>query len=297
MTSAADVRAHPPRSLLFVPGDRAVELLPKALGAGPDAVILDLEDALRPEQRDDARLTVAAAISVAPVGSVPIFVRVQPVGTRGFEADLATVAKLPGIGVVLPKCAGPDAIQHVVGFWRAATTHRLSLLPIVETARGILAAVDIAAADEAVCGLAFGAEDFAAEAGVRRTAAGSEILVARSWVVLAATAAGRWAVDTPSLDLQRLDTVGRDARRAASLGFAGKLAVHPVQIAQIHAAFAPSASAVRDARRIVEKAAKLAASGRGVGEIDGRMVDEPILRAARRVLERSEPAEAGRGTR
>jgi citrate lyase subunit beta/citryl-CoA lyase len=297
VTAATELRERPPRSLLFVPADRAGELLPKAIAAGPDAIILDLEDAIRPDRRAEARAELVGAVgAVRAVGAVggqaasrrpPIMIRVGRAGGPELDADLELVVGLAGVGIVLPKCDGPGDVVGIVRAWTTVTSNELALLPIVETARGVLHATEIAAADEAVIGLALGAEDLAAGVGFRRSASGDEILLARSMVVLAAAAGGRWAVDTPNLALGASDVVRRDARRAAALGFVGKLVIHPAQVAPVNAAFTPSAADVARARRVVAAAERYAADGRAVGSVDDRMIDQPSVEAARRLLARA----------
>jgi citrate lyase subunit beta / citryl-CoA lyase len=286
MMPAADLRARPPRSLLFVPADRVRDLLPKAEAAGPDAVIVDFEDAVLPARLAEARAGLRAAFESWP-SRRPLFIRVNRPASPAFEQDVELAASLPGVGVVLPKCGGPEDVELLVRAWSALAAGELAVLPLVESARGILAAGKIASADPAVLGLALGAEDLAAEIGVRRTGPGDEILVARSWVVLAAAASGRWAIDTPCLELRREEVVRRDAGRAASLGFVGKLLVHPGQVVAVHAAFRPAAAEIKAARRTIATLAGLEAGGRGVGAMDGRMIDRPIVEAARRLLARA----------
>lgn len=292
MTAAsADLRRQPPRSLLFVPADRSGELLEKARRSGADATIVDLEDAVAPERKDEARAGLAEALASSP--SSAVFVRVNPVSSRWFAEDLRVIAGLPVAGIVLPKCDRPEDVRRVTTAWATETDRPLALLAMVESARGVLAAAEIASADPAVIGLALGAEDLAAQLGLRRSRLGREILYARSHVVLAAAAAERWAIDTPCLDYRRLDLVRRDARVAAALGFAGKLVIHPAQVAPVHEAFRPSAAELEQARRTLVTAEALAASGRGAGGDDGRLVDRPVVEAARRLLGR---ADAGSGS-
>jgi citrate lyase subunit beta/citryl-CoA lyase len=273
-----------------------MDLLPKALLSGADAIILDLEDGVAPERRAAARAGLVAATGAAAraLGAdIPLFVRVAAAGAAGFEADLTAARVIAGAGVVLAKVEGAGDVTRLLEAWAAHGTAPPSVIALIETARGLLAAAEIAASDAAVIGLALGAEDLAAEIGFARTRAGDEILLARSLVVLAAAAVGRWAFDTPNLDLRRSDVIRRDARRAASLGFAGKLLVHPAQVGPVHAAFRPSHSEVDRAVRVIAAADAMAADGRGVGSVDGRMVDVPIVAAARRVLARNARYDGG----
>jgi citrate lyase subunit beta / citryl-CoA lyase len=296
MTDAGALREQPPRSLLFVPADRAMDLLPKALRSGADAIILDLEDGVAPHRRAAARAGLVAATNAAAAAAgtdIPLFVRVAAAGTAGFEADVTAARGVAGAGVVLAKVEGAGDVILLLKAWTAQGMAQPSVIALIETAHGLLAAAEIAAADAAVIGLALGAEDLAAQVGFLRTPAGDEILLARSLVVLSAAAAGRWAADTPNLDLRGSDAIENDARHAAALGFAGKLLVHPAQVGPVHAAFRPSESDIERAVRIIAAADAMAAEGRGVGSVDGRMVDAPIVAAARRVVARNTRYDGG----
>jgi citrate lyase subunit beta / citryl-CoA lyase len=281
------VPGEAPRSLLFVPADRLATYLEHAEAARPDALIVDLQDAVAPDRRAMALEGLAAGLG-AGARRQPIFVRINGPSSAWPDDEVRAVAALPSVlGVMAPACEDPDDVIRLVGQWRAVTDRPPSILPLLETARGVLRAREIAAADPAVIGVALGAEDLAADTGLRRTRAGSEILVARSLVVLAAAAPGCWAFDTPCLELRNVPVVERDARRAAALGFDGKLVVHPAQVAPVHRAFRPSREAVAEATRIL---ASVAGSDDpeharpGVTSVAGRMVDRPVIEAARRVM-------------
>lgn len=190
MTSLAGWRALGPRSLFFVPADRANELLPKAEASGADGIIVDLEDAVAPSRKTDARGIGVAAITAAE-GRVPVLVRINSLGTEWGRDDLGAFTEAPIAGFVLPKAETPDEVAAV-----AKLTSSLDhvLVPLIETARGVLASAAIASADQRVVGLAFGAEDLSAQLGIRRSRHGHEVLYASSCVVLAAVAAGHWAI-------------------------------------------------------------------------------------------------------
>ena len=286
MTAAAAVRQQPsPRSFLFVPADRAAELLPKALRSGADAIVLDLEDALDPPARPAARGALAAALRAEPP-TRPCFVRVNEAKGGDLAADIEALKGLPIAGLVLPKCEAAT-VAHIVTLLTASGAGPLpSIIALLETPAGILGAVEIAAYQPAVVGIALGAEDLAARTGMRRTVDGAEILVARSLVVLAASAVGCWAIDTPSLELEDMALVGRDARAAADLGFTGKLLVHPRQVPAVHAAFAPAPDELARARNVI---AAIEVTGRGgVARAGSRMIDRPVIEAARRIVARGE---------
>jgi citrate lyase beta subunit len=286
------VDGAPPRSLLFVPGDRVEAYLDKADAAGPDAIIIDLEDAVDAERKSDARAALGPALRRRHIRR-PVFVRINRRSATWQTADLEAAAASGAVGVVVPKCEAPDDVARLVDPWVGVAGRQPVILALLETARGIRAAAEIAAAHPAVVGIALGAEDLAADVGLRRTRAGAEILVARSLVTLAAASTGRWAIDTPCLELRDLRVVARDARRAADLGFDGKLVIHPSHVATVHRAFTPSDREIEEARRTVAAGGSMAAERRGVIASGGRMVDRPVLEAAEAILRRADRASSG----
>ncbi|HUL73747.1 MAG TPA: CoA ester lyase, partial [Vicinamibacterales bacterium] len=270
------------RSVLFVPGTRA-DRFGKALAAGADAVVFDLEDGVEAARKDGARRIVAEWLGAnPPAGPTARFVRVNGVRSAWIDADLAWLPRIADVAdaVVLPKTESARDVERVAAAWPSRR-----VIPLLETSRGILAAAAIAGAHAEVPALLFGAEDLTAELGIPRTLAGEEILLARSQVVLAAATIGADAVDAVFVDLKAADRLRADAARARALGFRGKMAIHPDQVAVINEVFTPSAEEVAAARRIVDADASARARGDGAFRLDDRMVDAPIVARARRVLE------------
>ncbi|HEV7651863.1 MAG TPA: aldolase/citrate lyase family protein [Actinophytocola sp.] len=251
------------RTLLFVPGDRP-DRFAKAAAAGADAVVVDLEDAVAPADKEAAR---AHAVAWLEAGH-EVVVRVNAAGTPWHDADVAALAGTP---LMLPKAARAEDVA------RAGR----EVVALVETAAGVAAARE-------VCGVAarvaFGSIDLAAELGVD-PASRTALLHARSALVLAAAAAGA----PPPLDgvttaLDDPEVLARDTAHAVELGFTGKLLVHPRQVAPVHAALRPSEEDIAWARRVL--AAGGSAGGSAVA-VDGRLVDRPVLLRARRLLSRA----------
>ena len=289
--AAASASAHerfPPfRSILFVPGDRP-ERYAKALASGSDAVCIDLEDAVAPGRKADARASAARFLATRPrpspaadeppVSRPGIVVRVNDPGSEEGRLDAAALATCPPPDAfMIPKVAAAHGIrgaQRLLG-------EDMPLLPIVETAAGLEYALQIGAAAPAVAALVFGGFDLSAELGAEP--GWEPLLYARSRVVHAAALAGIPAIDMPSRAFRDLSGLRTEAERARRLGFTGKVVIHPAQIPVIHDVFAPSPEEVERARRIVE--ADRAAGG-GVVAVDGKMVDRPVVAAARRVLAR-----------
>jgi citrate lyase subunit beta/citryl-CoA lyase len=280
------------RSMLFVPGDRP-DRFGKAMGSGADAVIFDLEDAVTATGRPRARLDVAGFLQGAE-RTVPLWVRINPVDTDDAPLDLAAIGPARPDGVILPK-ARSGADLEILDQWLAAmeARHRFAsgsikvIALITECAQAVLNAATFGRAPARVTGYSWGAEDLAADIGAsaNRTDDGEfefTFRLARASCLLAAAAAGVAAVDTTDIEFRDLAAVERRARASRRDGFVGKLAIHPAQIAPIHAAFSPSAAEVEWARRVVELLGN--AAGLGAVALDGKMIDRPHLRQAQRIL-------------
>lgn len=270
------------RSLLFVPGDRP-ERFAKAAASGADALILDLEDSVAVAAKPVAREHVAAWLAVPP--PLPVFVRINPLAAGSLDADLAAVVDRHAAGIVLPKAEGA---ADLAALDRRLAGTDLSILPIVtETPRALFRMDSYGGVTERLIGLTWGAEDLSAAVGA---ASAREVdgryrppyELARSLTLFAAHAAGVAAIETVYPDLADLDGLAAYAMRGRQDGFTGMLALHPNQIAPIHAGFTPTASEVAAATAIVTRFA--AADGAGVLQHEGRMVDAPHLAAAHRVL-------------
>jgi citrate lyase subunit beta/citryl-CoA lyase len=280
--SALELKRMPPRSWLFVPALRAREWLAKAAASGADAVIVDLEDATAPSEKDRARDVVRGmTFPERPV----IVVRVNA-SPPELEDDLAAAVAARAQGVILPKVQGPFQVRRCARFLEEAGGAHLAILPMIETARAVLRALEIADADERVASLMFGGGDLSAVVGWLRTPAGGELAVARALVVLAASAAGIGAVDTPWLDIADVAGVRAEARAVRDMGFTGKFAIHPSHVAPIHEGFAPSAEEIEDARGLIEAFERGVSAGTGVTTYKGRMIDRPDALQAERVLSR-----------
>ncbi|MFH6787273.1 MULTISPECIES: HpcH/HpaI aldolase/citrate lyase family protein [Methylobacterium] len=285
------------RSLLFVPGD-SEKKLGKGAGSGADALILDLEDAVAPSRKALARDLVAAYLAARPGRAPKLYVRINPLDEGGLD-DLAGIVR-PGLdGIMLPKIDGPGDVVRL-GHGLDALERRegmepggVRILPVAtETARapfGLGAFADHAL--PRLYGLTWGAEDLSTAVGAstNRTADGTLALtyrMVRSLMLLAAKASGVEAVETLYADFRDEAGLRRDSEAAAREGFSGRIAIHPAQVAAINAAFSPSPEEVAHARRVV--AAFAAEPEAGTVGLDGRMLDIPHLKQARRILERHE---------
>jgi citrate lyase subunit beta/citryl-CoA lyase len=288
------------RSLLFVPGD-SERKLEKGLGSGADCLLVDLEDSVALDNKDRARV-IAAGFLAARSGSTPIYARINDLRSGLAEADLAAIVKARPDGIVLPKAEGIADVEHLSARLRVAEAEAglpdggIAILPIVsETARGVFLAQSFAAGHGRLSGLTWGAEDLSAAIGASATrdAEGrytDVFRLARTTTLLAAAAAHVAAIDTVFVDFRDETGLRDECVEAERDGFAGKMAIHPVQVPVINAAFTPSPEAVAEARALVDAFA--AAGNPGVLGIAGKMVDRPHLRRAERLLARASTGSA-----
>lgn len=279
--SATDHPLARARSLLFVPGHRP-ERFDKALGTQAGGVILDLEDAVAPQDKASAREHVLAFVQRASTAQrARLLLRINPADVQDHADDLRALQTLrahPVGGVVVPKAADPDRLAEV----GAAAGSGVALLPLIESAEG-WAQVDALARAPGVLRLVFGHLDFQLDMGMAADAAQTELVPVRLALVAASRRAGRVSpVDGVTPDVGDSAICEADTRRAQRLGFGAKLCIHPAQVATVHAALAPS-DAERDwAQRVL--AANVQAQG-AVFQFEGRMVDAPVLARARRLLD------------
>lgn len=282
------------RSWLFVPGD-SERKLQKSLDAGADALILDLEDAVAPQNKGAARERVTAFLKGPAAGArCTIFVRINPWGTDDASSDIEAVMPAAPAGIVQPKTESAqdvlalhgalNVMEKEHGIARGST----AILPIVtETPRAVFNLGSYSVNVPRLVGLTWGAEDLGAAIGAsaRQDAAGEWLApyeMVRSLTLFAAHGAGVEAIDTLHADFRDLDGLRDHAARARRLGFTGKLAIHPAQIGPIHDAFTPGTDEVDHANAVVEAFA--AAPGAGAVSLNGRMLDRPHLVGAEKTL-------------
>ena len=275
------------RSVLFTPGDRP-EMLRKAPRTGADVMVFDLEDAVAPARKAEARKAVADVLTSGFDPDCEVCVRVTADdATADLDVLLDDDPRLDGL--MLPKAEAGEDVRRLA----ERATERGDDLPVfalVETARGVLHAEEIAAArpTTAVC---FGAEDLAADVGASRTEAGTEVRYAREHAVLAASAADVDAVDTVFTDIEDREGLRTETEFAAGLGYDGKIAIHPAQVEPINDAYTPSPERVEWAERVLAARTAADADDRGVFRVDGEMIDAPLIAQAERVIERADAAD------
>jgi citrate lyase subunit beta/citryl-CoA lyase len=275
------------RSVLFTPGDER-EMMSKSLEGNADVVVFDLEDAVAPEEKEEARETVDEVLNDVPKDAPEVWVRLNPFdGSADGRDDLDALTCEPSCFVV-PKTGSTEDVE-VVADALAESGSDAGVVPIVESAAGVVNAAEIAGASR-VSAVVFGAEDLAADLGATRTEEGDEVVYARQKVAAAATAAGVDAADTLWTDFRDEEGLREDTERGIGLGYDGKLAIHPAQVAVINDAFTPSEERLDWAERVLEAKEKADKQGKGVFEVDGEMVDAPLVEQARTVIERARAA-------
>jgi citrate lyase subunit beta/citryl-CoA lyase len=278
--SAVAAQLAAARTLLFVPGNRP-ERFDKAVDAGADAVIVDLEDAVPLAAKDEARRAVAERWGALAERGVPLVLRINPLVSELAAEDVALAAALPGIaGLMCPKA---EAAQPLAAL-QARLGGMVALLPLIESAAGLDALKAIAAAP-GVLRLVVGHIDFMVDTGIAcdpADEAEGELAPLRFAVAMATRLAGLApAVDGVTVQTGDDARLRADTRRARRFGFGGKLCIHPRQVAVVHETLAPTEAELAWARRVVEADA---ASGGAAVQLDGRMVDLPVVLQARRTL-------------
>ncbi|HEY1967950.1 MAG TPA: CoA ester lyase [Pseudonocardia sp.] len=268
--------------MLFVPAI-SLDKLAKVARVRPDAVIVDLEDAVAPDAKPAARGAALEALAAARPGAGRVLVRINGVGTPWYDEDVAAVSTAIAAGmldgVVLPKY---ERVAELAGL-RAALPAGALVIVGLESARGVADARELLAGGPGARAEVayFGAEDYIADLGGRRTPGGHEVLYARSQVCLAARLAGVATLDQVVAAVRDAEAFRADAEQGRALGFRGKICLHPTQVTIAHEVFTPSEAEIEHARAV------LAAASSGVGLVDGQMVDAVHITMAHAVLTRA----------
>lgn len=282
--------------MLFTPGNRH-DLVAKAIASGTDAVIVDLEDAVPAESKDEAR----AGLAELPPSRVPLYVRVNAGDVDVTFDDVIAAGRSGAAGVVLPKAEDPGLVREIDGVLTAV--ERIDgrergvtgIVPLIESAVGVRNTYDMAAASQRVECVMFGSGeqgDLVADLGVEWTPDGVGLNYARSSVLLASRAAGiEQPMDAVFMDFRNLEALRVECELARRTGYVGKVAIHPGQLEVIHDVFTPEPAVVAEQRRIVAEFDRALAEGNAAISIDGRMVDYAVIRVARNIIARAEAAE------
>lgn len=291
------MRMKPLRSLLFVPST-SQKLLEKAHERGADAIILDLEDSILPERKQEARPLAANAARLLRARGAKVLLRVNA-DPAEYVLDLADAA-LEAISIVmLPKVESPEQVVCLERELQALESkrvmpHAVRIAALIETPRGILRAAEIAASSPRLCALGFGAEDYATMLGV------DPLPAALTWpaqqVIVAAHAYGLecWGLAASIAVIDDMELFERSVREARMLGFTGSVAIYPKQVEVINRGFSPTPEQIKLARRIVAAEEAARQNGIGVLLLDGKMIDRPVVERARRMLSMVSDAVVGK---
>jgi len=276
------------RSALFTPGTEAARLR-KAITSGADVCIFDLEDSVPAARIGEARDVVRSALDEL-AGKARIWLRVHPASSHEMAEDLRAMPLSALEAVVLPKASHRDDVQTCRrAMKQARVPAELPVVPIIESAAGVLGCAGIAEVSDVTC-LALGRFDLAADLGVDPDGTSAALAMARASVVLASAAAHLDpALDSPWLKITDLDGLRTAAERARADGFGGMLVIHPSHVATVNEVFSPTANELAWAQGILASSATAEAGGRGTYTRDGEMVDEAIVKRARAILRDAQP--------
>ncbi|MFQ6024362.1 MAG: HpcH/HpaI aldolase/citrate lyase family protein, partial [Acidiferrobacterales bacterium] len=281
------------RSLLFVPGNRP-NMLEKALSTKPDVFVPDLEDSVPPEEKVNARRITAAFLPKLSTTGRLVMPRVNSLETGLLEEDMAAVVGSYVFGISVGKIESAEEILTISEVLEqlekkaGLASGKLKLMPWIETARAVVNVYAICLSSPRVIAVAFGAEDFTNDMGIERTEDDSEIDYPRNVVCIAAKAADVTALDTPYFKFRDPEGLQQDAVGAKRRGFRGKFAIHPAQIDIINETFSPSTEEIDHARRVVAAFEQAERQGRGSTSLNGKVIDVPVVKRARALLEIAE---------
>jgi citrate lyase subunit beta / citryl-CoA lyase len=279
------------RSALYVPGD-SEKMLQRSAGISADILLLNLEDGVAASQKISARGKIADALKSIRFGDREIVVRINPADSEIGQADLAVIVPAHPDGICLPKVEKTEEINAAdAAIRKIETAHSLpegniKLHAMIESAAGVLRAAEIASASPRIASLIFGSADYAADVRCRPGEDRLEILLALQMIVVAARSAGIDAIDAPCFDIPNHDLLARESAQARRLGFSGKSALHPDQLALIHQAFDVTPEEIAWAERIIAELNEADRRGKALTTIDGNLIDNPHRAAAERILRR-----------
>jgi citrate lyase subunit beta/citryl-CoA lyase len=279
-----DPSLRPRRSVLYMPGanERALE---KAQGLAADALILDLEDAVAPNAKDEARDRVCAAASSGAYGRREIAIRANGIGTQWHDADLAAIAAAGPDAVVIPKIDTVDAVRAIESaLEQHGAPDRTKIWAMVETPVAMLHAEEIAGSSDRLTVLVMGTNDLAKELRAEHVPGRQPLLTGLGLCLLAARATGKVILDGVYNDIKDPDGFLAECRQGQQMGFDGKTLIHPSQLDPCNEVFAPSPEAVASAEEIISAFEEAEREGRGVVTVNGRMIENLHVDQARRAL-------------
>lgn len=277
------------RTMMFLPGNNP-GMLTDAHIYKPDSIMIDLEDAVSINQKDSARMLVYHALKTIDYGNVETVVRINSLDSGLGEKDIEAVVR-GGVDVIrLPKTDTAKDIKDVDEIITRVEKEigregETLMMAAIESATGVINAVEIAKASPRMMGIALGAEDYVTNLKTTRSSHGMELFLARSQIVLAARSAGIACFDTVNSNLDDMEQFKEEVKFIKELGFDGKSVIHPKQIAAVNEVYTPSEKDIKKSLRIIAGAKEAERKGSGVISVDGKMVDKPIIERAQRVLD------------
>lgn len=284
--SAATAKDKQRFSRLYLPGNTPSMMLNAGLHQ-PNGLILDLEDAVAVDKKHEARFVVRNALRALRFYGAERMVRINQ-GARGLE-DLEYIVPHHVNTILVPKVEAPEqliAIQAAIDNIQRAHNHTqpIWLMPIIESAKGVMNAYAIAQATDTICAMAIGLEDYTADMGVRRTQEATESFFARCMLSNAAVAAGIQAIDSVYSDVSNMEGLAVNVQASKGLGFSGMGCIHPRQIKVIHENFAPAEAEIEKAKRIYKAFVEAKAKGLGVVSLGTKMIDAPVVKRAEKLI-------------
>jgi citrate lyase subunit beta/citryl-CoA lyase len=281
---AQDPTLRPRRSVLYMPGSNE-KALEKAKGLPADALILDLEDAVAPDAKPEARERVCAAVAGGGYGKRELAIRANGIGTPWHDDDLKAIAAVGPDAVVVPKVNSAEEVRSLVGALEAnGAPERTKLWAMLETPQAMLHAEEIAAASERLTVLVMGTNDLVKELHALRVPGRAPLLPSLHLCLLATRAAGKVLLDGVYNDIKDEAGFLAECVQGREMGFDGKTLVHPSQVEPCNDVYAPDADAVELAQRTIAAFEEAQAEGRGVVTLDGRMIENLHVEESRRVL-------------
>lgn len=287
------------RSMLFLPGNTPNIIINGEI-LGADAVILDLEDAVAPTEKDSARILVRNAIQLMGFGKCEVIVRINSTDTDFWMKDLDAIIPVKPNLIMPPKIGCAEDVQRVDEYISkleeklGMEKNSVKLIPLIETALGVENAFSIASSTKRVAAIFLGGEDLTADLHCKRTKEGNEIGYARSRMVMAARAAGVDVYDTPFTDVNDDEGIYTDSRYAKSLGFTGKASISPRHVKAINEVFSPTMQEIDYAYEVMEAIRIGKAQGKGAVALRGKMIDAPIVARAQQTIDMAEELGLGR---
>ena len=277
------------RTMMFVPGNNP-GMMADAYIYGPDSIMLDLEDSVTMAEKDTARLLVYNALKTIDYGDTEMVVRINPLNTPYGKKDIEAVVKA-GVDVIrMPKTETAEEVIEVEREIEKVEKEigclgRTQIMAAIESALGVVNSYAIATASKRMMGIALGAEDYSANLKTQRTPEGSELLLARETIVVAARAAGIDALDTVYSNLNDMETFRNEVEAIKKLGFDGKSIINPRQIEVVNEVFAPKEKDIQKSLTILAAIKEAEKKGSGVIAVNGKMVDRPVVLRAQRTID------------